>query len=339
MTSRKTNVVEYRVYDLPLDFASILLYGEEWRISDVLSNRLHFHNCFEIGLCHTDSGILVFEDQTLPFRAGDVTCIPRHIPHTTCSDKATRSRWSYVFLDLEQMTGMDGLSDAELGGPAVAPDRYWVLDRGHHPRIHFLVTSIVEEMAAQRPNYRPVVRHMLSILRHDLIRLQQAQADGEPGKPKHTFRLKPAFEHIANHYKQPIGVDELARLCELSTTHFRRLFAAVVGDSPISFLNTTRVNRACAMLLTTENSILSIAEAVGFSTISSFNRYFLSVMGVSPRQYRNPAIRDSIHPKRKYVVRYKGWMKPEARPESTNEPPVTARREPPFVPKQGPKRS
>lgn len=323
MTSQKANVVEYRVYDLPLDFAAILLYGEEWRISDVLSNRLHFHNCFEIGLCHTDGGILVFEDQTIPYRAGDVTCIPRHIPHTTCSDKKTRSRWSYVFLDLEQLTGMDGLPEAEPYGFASQPDRFWVFSRERHPRIHFLVTSIVEEMVAKLPDCRPVVRHMLAILRHELIRLQQAQAGGEAEKPRHTFQLKPAFEHIANNYMQPICVDELAGLCGLSTTHFRRLFVAAVGDSPISFLSTTRVNRACALLLTTDDSILSIAEAVGFSTISSFNRYFLSVMGISPRQYRNPAIGDSIPPRRKYVVRYKGWMKPDARPVSTNESPDT----------------
>ena len=60
MPRNKRSIVEYRIYDLPLDLPVFCLSGEEWRISDVLSNRLHFHNCLEIGFCHTDSGFLGF---------------------------------------------------------------------------------------------------------------------------------------------------------------------------------------------------------------------------------------------------------------------------------------
>lgn len=316
----QNNVVEYRVYDLPLDFSMILLHGDEWRISDVLSNRLHFHNCFEIGLCHTDGGIMVFEDRTLPFQAGDVTCIPRHIPHTTCSTKGTRSLWSYIFLDMEQLLGPavlgENAADRSLPGSL---DQHWVFSRSQHPRIYFLVTCIVEEVLDKKHDHPTVIRHMLMILYHELIRHQSAEREGEAGKSRYSFKLKPAFEHIAQNYMDPISVDELAAMCQLSTTHFRRLFASAVGESPVGFLNTTRINQACALLLTTNDSILSIAGAVGFATISSFNRYFSQVMGVSPREYRNPSIRDSLQPKRKYIIRHKGWDKPELRPEFVTE--------------------
>lgn len=305
MAAPKRQVVEYRVYDLPLDFPAILLHGEQWHISDILSARLHFHNCFELGICHSEGGIMVFGEETLPFRAGDVICVPRHTLHTTCSDKGTRSKWSYLHLDLERLAGFDALP---------APDRPWILSRKQHPRIHFLITSIFEEMIDKPADYTTVVTHLLALLYHELLRLQQAQHDTKTGKRKSAFKLKPAMDHIASHFMQPITVDELAGLCSLSTTHFRRLFTEVVGESPIGFLNTTRINQACALLLTTEDSILSIAGAVGFASISSFNRYFALVMGVSPREYRNPSIRGSIRPQRKYVVRYEGWMAAEARP-------------------------
>ena len=57
------------------------------------SEHLHFHNCLEVGICHTDSGTLEFcSAMTIPFSAGDVTCIPRNIPHTTYSARYTEKQ-------------------------------------------------------------------------------------------------------------------------------------------------------------------------------------------------------------------------------------------------------
>ena len=76
MARTKRDVVEYRIYDLPVDLPVFTLSGEQWRISDAPSSRLHFHNCLEIGFCRSDSGYIRFEDEIVPFRAGDVFLIP-----------------------------------------------------------------------------------------------------------------------------------------------------------------------------------------------------------------------------------------------------------------------
>lgn len=69
--------------------------------TSVPSKNLHFHNCLEIGVCHSDSGYMEFigKKDPLLFREGDVTCIPRNIPHTTYSSPGTESHWSYLFID------------------------------------------------------------------------------------------------------------------------------------------------------------------------------------------------------------------------------------------------
>ena len=53
MSKPKNIVTEYRNYYLPVDFPLLLLTGEHWKISDIPSSRLHFHNCLEIGICHS----------------------------------------------------------------------------------------------------------------------------------------------------------------------------------------------------------------------------------------------------------------------------------------------
>jgi AraC-like DNA-binding protein len=54
----------------------------------------------------------------------------------------------------------------------------------------------------------------------------------------------------------------------------------------------------------TEDSVLSISERVGFHSISSFNRYFLAIMGKSPRDWRKQMsiIKDQS------LFKYNGWM-------------------------------
>ena len=93
MGRQSKNIIEYRIYELQPDMPFMCLSGEEWRISDVMSDRLHFHNCLEIGFCLSDSGLLGFESGvTYPVKAGDIFLIRRFLPHTTCSAPGCRSR-------------------------------------------------------------------------------------------------------------------------------------------------------------------------------------------------------------------------------------------------------
>ncbi len=60
MPKTKNDIAEYRSYYLPSDFPVLLLSGEHWKISNVPSKHLHFHNCLEIGVCHSESGYMEF---------------------------------------------------------------------------------------------------------------------------------------------------------------------------------------------------------------------------------------------------------------------------------------
>ena len=82
----KNTIIEYRDYHLPTYFPIVLLTGEIWRISDVRSNRLHFHNCLEIGLCEEFGGVMEFGDEARRFKFGDVTLVGSDVVHWNSSD-------------------------------------------------------------------------------------------------------------------------------------------------------------------------------------------------------------------------------------------------------------
>lgn len=81
MPRKKKPVIEYRHYSLPIQFPVLLLSGERWKISDIKSEHLHFHNHLEIGICYSDSGIMEIKGESVPFSAGDVTFLPVSSPY------------------------------------------------------------------------------------------------------------------------------------------------------------------------------------------------------------------------------------------------------------------
>ena len=122
--------------------------------------------------------------------------------------------------------------------------------------------------------------------------------------------LRPALEYINNHYVEPCNVEKLAGLCHLSQTHFRRLFLSIMGTTPLQYVIYIRIRQACIRLNTTSDPITAIAQAVGISSISSFNRNFQQIMNVSPQQYRQSSKHIAARQKQ-YILPCKGWLLPE----------------------------
>jgi len=123
--------------------------------------------------------------------------------------------------------------------------------------------------------------------------------------------IAPALDYIEDNYAQQFTINDLADLCHWSPTHFRRVFHDIMGTSPLDFVNNTRITKACMMLRTTEDSILNISENVGFRSVSSFNRYFIKKMEMSPRDYRKQMQQSDMRVEGQQIKEYSGWMYPE----------------------------
>lgn len=310
MARPSKNIIEYRIYELEPDKPFLCLSGEEWRISDVLSDRLHFHNCLEIGYCLSDSGFLGFEnDVTVPFAARDIFLIPRFVPHTTCSAPGCRSRWSYLFVDPDALSHHPGLPEGEQQSLSVLLGSCLHITAASHPRLYFICKCLLEE-AVSRADSDPSLFSLYSLLLCAELRSQLSDQSRRPPANSRAFILRPALEYINDHYVEPCGVDKLAGLCHLSQTHFRRLFLSIMGTTPLQYVIQIRIRQACILLNTTSEPITSIAQAVGIASISSFNRNFQQVMSVTPQQYRQSG--KPIRARQKsYILPYKGWLVPE----------------------------
>jgi len=88
---------------------------------------------------------------------------------------------------------------------------------------------------------------------------------------------------------EPIDLESIAGKFGLSSFHFLRLFAKVLGVTPHQYLIRSRLRRAARLLAEDGRSITEIALDVGFADLSNFVRTFHRTAGVSPRSFRRAA--------------------------------------------------
>ena len=111
-------------------------------------------------------------------------------------------------------------------------------------------------------------------------------AAGNWVEPDGVWSIDDAIRYIELHYSDSFGLDWFVARCAMNVTDFSRRFKERAGCPLFEFINRQRVARACALLKSSDLSIIDIAEAVGYNNLSFFNRYFLRITGLSPRAYR-----------------------------------------------------
>lgn len=108
-----------------------------------------------------------------------------------------------------------------------------------------------------------------------------------PVKTVHPARhLLRAKDLIDARYREPLDVATLAAAAHLSPAHFSREFRRAFGEPPHQYLLTRRLERAAALLRTTDRSVADICLLVGLRSVGSFTTSFGTAYGLSPTAYR-----------------------------------------------------
>jgi AraC-like DNA-binding protein len=135
---------------------------------------------------------------------------------------------------------------------------------------------------------------------------------------RHLLRAKDLADA---RYFEPLDVDALAASAGLSRAHFSREFKRAFGEAPHAYLLTRRLERAAALLRTTDRSVADICLSVGLQSIGSFTTSFSRTYGRSPSAYRAdhpPASRAALVPG--CVVR--AYARPQHRTFREDSPPI-----------------
>ncbi len=147
--------------------------------------------------------------------------------------------------------------------------------------------SIYQIMSERETNY-PMHLHFIDNLITEmmLIIARELTNEGGDNATTHSENLVALRRALLDEYNKNWTVKMMADRISLSESRFSVLYKKRFGISPTNDLIAIRIRMAKALLLSTDDNILSIATQCGFSSEYYFSRIFKAKEGVSPGAYR-----------------------------------------------------
>lgn len=105
-------------------------------------------------------------------------------------------------------------------------------------------------------------------------------------RKKNSLYLEQCLSYIASNYNRPITIQDIANHANIDRTYLYKLFKKNLGTSPQTYLLNYRLDKACDLLQSTQDSITDIAYNSGFSDYSNFSRQFKAAKNFTPSAYR-----------------------------------------------------
>ena len=290
---REHEQVEFRYYEIPPGQYILALLGPGWEREYGFDTHgtTHFHNHLEIGYCYRGSGRLLIGGKEHRYGAGSFTVIPENIRHTTESDPGHIDKWEFLFVDINSFV------ENELRDLRIPPQEILRIICGygtmktmtHHSRMGSLVRLMLEECRTAGPHHAEAVKGYLRAFVVEALRLAE-EREMTHSASRYDRYIGKAVRYIEEHFRENLKIEDLAAICGLSESHFRRIFEDVTNMRPVEYLNLVRIDKACQLILREEIPMMDAGMRVGYQTVTSFNRNFKRVTGYTPLKWKQHAL-------------------------------------------------
>lgn len=136
----------------------------------------------------------------------------------------------------------------------------------------------LEKLKKQGGNYcsalmkNSLERILLYLLKSSVISSEKEQGSG----------IQAAFGYINRHFREPISLEQAARISHLSPAYFSRRFCREVGMTFEKYVVSKRLELAKNLLVTTDLSVCEVCFECGFQNATHFSRSFKRQFGQTP---------------------------------------------------------
>lgn len=150
------------------------------------------------------------------------------------------------------------------------------------PQLPHLMRAMAASAVSPGENYDTILRGELTAFFGELLRCMRL---GSPGAGD-TQAMRTVIDYCARNYTRALSLTLLSEELHISKYYISHLFGSKLRVRFNDYVNSLRVAAACRYLRQSEMSVTQISETVGFSTLRTFNRAFVKLIGCSPSDYR-----------------------------------------------------
>ncbi|MDA3798215.1 MAG: AraC family transcriptional regulator [Kiritimatiellae bacterium] len=256
------------------------------------SDMLHTHSKHELVLCAKGKGLQYFKDQALKMDSGSFFWIPKSVPHI---GSALNSNFPTLYvIDVDEKWYTNDTYEDGQTIRAIKTITSFVKSNSYHIKLTQLgtkkVTSIIEEIIEEhnekQPCWQMTVKSLTTKLISIIIRYSAISILSDQTESPSKERMLDVCHYIKNNLYQAITIESVAKMTNLSRSHFHVLFRETTNQTFIQFLNFHRIKKAEELLQRTDKQVEDIIRECGFRSKSQFYISLKKYSGKTPKQLR-----------------------------------------------------
>ena len=239
-------------------------------------NIQHSHDFCEILYVAGGAGEAILEGKKFRLAPGDLVVVNPGTLREERSDAKAPLR--LIFLAIRDF--------AVPGLPAgcLSQEKYRVLSCGEYRyKMDIYLRELLQETSSQIEFYQEISQGLVSALLVLVMRLIRINPEDEAALSQECQKIK---EYLDQNFTSPITLDSLSETVYISKHYLSHLFKEQTGVSPIKYLTSKRMEKACELLSETELPVSEVSKAVGYENPLYFSQVFKRIYGISPVKYR-----------------------------------------------------
>jgi len=254
--------------------------------------RWHYHEEYELHLIVATRGKVFVGDYIGQFEPGHLVLTGPRLPHNWISTDVPEP--GVALRDMVLQFGDAPLRQAAALIPELA-EALPLLERARHGVEFFGLSEAARERfervrAAHGLQRLAEFATLLDLLvrcnDYRLLSTVQLQSFDDDAALAHISGI---VDYLTEHYSESFSMAELAQRSGMTESSFSRNFRRATGNSYTDFVNHLRINKACQLLMETDRYITNVCYDVGFNNVANFNRRFLQIKGMTPKEFRRQA--------------------------------------------------
>lgn len=264
--------------------------------------RKNRHDYFELAYLCAGAASLEIQGRSLPLHESDLAVVGSTLYHRFECRSEPPVTLAVLFFQPNLIRADGGPDSAEYLTPFLLQDPQFPhivpFKTGIPNQVFDLMQRIRSELPATTPRARLAVKTYLKMILILLVNQYASYAgtvETFQRQQRALERLRPLFEHLEKHFGEPTQVQEAARICGMSESHFMSFFKRATGESFTAYLNHCRIERAQALLAMTDKSVSDVSQEMGFCDQSYFGTVFRKLVGMTPAAYRAKSRADGVN--------------------------------------------
>lgn len=259
-----------------------------------LTSPFHFHNLCELVWVEKSYGKRIVGDNIGNFEDGDLVLMGPNLPHIWLNDKAFQQelkgnsvKATVIYFPPDFLLNLTDEQDI------LNPTADLILRSARGLRFYGDTSKKVIKILAnisEKDGFKKIIQFLQAIeilsISSEYNYLASLSFENLYDE-KDTTRINKVYQFLMQNFQRDISLKEVADLCNMTTNSFCRFFKSRTQKSLTRFVNELRIGHACKLLKDEENSIADVCYQSGYNNLTNFNKFFRSITGKKPSEYKN----------------------------------------------------